>query len=384
MYEGQNEIGVAHFLEHIVMDGTRKYPTEKEISNLIEDTGGYRNASTNKENIEYSVKVLKENIKSAFEYLSEIVINPLIKEEDIEKQKKIIEQEILRFKGNPEEFSQRLIYSALFPNTRLGGLNTGDIDDIKKITRESLLSYHNRTHNAGNMVLSVSGDITKEKVQEFAELYMSSIKSGEKILPINLSILPRKEYLFEKRSNLKQAILTVGYQGLKRNDNDYYALELLFSILLGGSSSRLKQEIREKRALSYIVSGNNFSGRNSGIFTIRIGLDEKNILECLNIINLELKKIINGEVTKDELSKSLFYIKSSLKFTFENSLSEASYYSSKWCSTGFVNTLDKEIEFFELCSKDLELIKNVAKRFLSIDPSILIIGSENIEPLRVS
>jgi predicted Zn-dependent peptidase len=374
IYESFDEIGVAHFLEHIVSDGTKKYPNKKSLVNLIEEKGGFRNASTNKETIEYLVKVLKEDSEVAFEYLSEIVINPLIKDEDIEKQKKIIEQEILRFKANPEEFSQRLIYSVVFPNTRLGKLNTGDVDDIKKINRKTIMTYHEKTHVANNMILVVSGNLSLEETKVFAERYFKSIKSSEKIQPVDSRSEPITEPQFELKTDSKQSILNVAYKGFNSNDNRKYVLNLIFRLLLRGSNSRLFNEIREKRALAYSVSGSNAVGRNHGMFSIRVGISKDKIPECLNIINTELNKITSENISKDELAKSLAFIKAGQAFLFEDSLSEASYYSNLWCSSGEIQPFEEELKKYQLTSGNIELIQNTAKEIFSNNPSILIIG----------
>lgn len=374
IYESSNEIGVSHFLEHIVSDGTKKYPTKKELVNLIEEKGGFRNASTNKETIEYLVKVLKEDSEIAFEYLSEVVINPLIKDEDIEKQKKIIEQEILRFKANSEEFSQRLIYSVVFPNTRLGGLNTGDIDDIKKINRKTILSYHEKTHVANNMIIVISGNLSLEESKKFIERYFKSIKSGEKTKPLDIIVKPITKPQFELKIDSKQSILNVAYKGFNSNDSRKYALNLIFRVLLRGSNSRLFNEIREKKALAYSVSGNNAVGRNHGIFSIKVGLSQDKIPECLDIINTELSKIISENISRDELAKSFAFIKAGQAFSFEDTLSEASYYSNLWCSTGSIKSFEEELDKYQLTANNIELIQKTAKDIFSTDPSILIIG----------
>ena len=373
IYESSNEIGVAHFLEHIVSEGTEKYQTEKELANLIDERGGIRNASTNKETIEYTVKVLREDSEIAFEYLSEIFSHPLIRNEDIEKQKKIIEQEIYRFKSDPEKLAQRLIYSVLFPETRIGGFTTGDVNDIKNISRSNILSYHNKTHCAKNTVLSICGNVSMEKVKMLAEKYFGNIVSGEKMPIADSNVIPKNEPVLEIVPNLKQTILTVGYQGFKSDDRNHYVVDILSTILTRGKSSRLFYEIREKRALAYMVGSNNFSGRNLGIFTIQVGLANEKISECLGIIKTELKKIMSENLLKDELYKALSFIKSNIAFSVENSLLEASYYSRLWCSTGAIKTINEELAHYESIIKAPDFIKEIAIKTFSINPAILII-----------
>lgn len=374
MYESSEEIGVAHFLEHIVSDGTEKYPTEKRLAELIDERGGARNAITNKETIEYVVKVLKEDSEIAFEYLSEISIHPLIRDEDVQKQKKIIEQEIYRFKSDPEKFAQRLIYSAIFPDTRIGGLTTGDVDDVKRISQSNILSYHYRTHCAKNMVLSVCGNISEEAVLVLARKYFGDLTSGEKLSPIDLHVVPKNEPMLQIMPDLKQAILAVGYQGFRSGDKDHYVADILSVLLTRGKSSRLFYEIREKRALAYMVNSNNFNGRNIGVFTIQVGLANDKVSECLEIIKTELKKVTSSDLPEVELNKALAFIRSNIAFSFENSLFEASYYSRLWCFTGIVQPIERELDYYESIIHTPSLIQETAKKMFSVNPAVLIIG----------
>ncbi len=374
MYESLDEIGVAHFLEHIVSDGTEKFPTERQLAELIDERGGSRNATTNKETIEYVVKVLKEDSETAFEYLSEISSHPLIRDEDIEKQKKIIEQEIYRFKSDPEKFAQRLIYSVIFPGSRIGGLTTGDVDDVKKISRSAILSYHQRTHCAKNMVLTVCGNISEDQVLILAKKYFESIESGEKLPLIDLHVVPQKEPMLQNMPDSKQAVLVVGYRGFKSEDKDHYISNILSVLLTRGKSSRLFYEIREKRALAYVVGSNNFNGRNFGVLTIQVGLANDKVSECLEIIRDELDKISSNNLPKSELNKALAFIRSNIAFSFENSLSEASYYSTLWCFTGTIQSIEQELENYESIIHSPDLIQKTAEKMFSVNPAILILG----------
>jgi predicted Zn-dependent peptidase len=377
MYESADEIGVAHFLEHITFDGTEKYPDDQKFAAYIEDRGGFRGASTSKETIEYVAKVLKEDAEIAFDCLSQMVIHPLVREEDIQKEKKIIEQEIYRFKNNPEDYAPRLMYSALFPGTRMGALNTGDVDDIKKISRLGIVSYLNKTHCARNAVLSVCGNISEDHLRNLITTYFGNMKSGEKIPFIDVSVMPKKDPLFETRQGLKQAVVAVGYQGFTTGDSRHYAADLLSRLLVRGKSSRLNYEIRERRALAYTIQGGNNSDRNSGTFTIRVGMAEEKISECFQVIREELKKIASEPILQNELEKALALVTSNIAFSFENSLAEASYHSDTWCSTGTVQTVNEELAEYKKVAGNPSLMQEVATKLFSPDPAVLVISGKN-------
>ncbi|MDP3962285.1 MAG: insulinase family protein, partial [bacterium] len=279
-----------------------------------------------------------------------------------------------RFKSDPEKFAQRLIYSAVFPGTRIGGLTTGDVDDIKIITQSSILSYYQRTHCAKNMVLSVCGNISEKQVLSLSQKYFGNLKSGEKLYQIKLRVVPEKEPVLEIIPSLKQTVLSIGYQGFRSEDKDHYVADILSVLLTRGKSSRLYYEIREKRALAYIVNSNNFNGRNTGIFTIQVGLANDKVLECLNIIKTELKKVTSGDLPEDELNKVMAFVRSNIAFSFENSLFEASYYSKSWCFTGTVQPIEEEFNNYESIVRTPSLIQETARKMFSVRPAILIIG----------
>ncbi|MEK7609741.1 MAG: pitrilysin family protein [Patescibacteria group bacterium] len=379
IYESFEEIGVAHFLEHIVSDGTEKYPSKKLLTNLIDKKGGFRNAFTNKETIEYVVKVLKEESETAFEYISEITKNPLIREEDIQKQKNIIEQEINRFKSDPEKLAQRQIYSLLFPGIRVGGLVTGDVGDVKRITGSSIRSYHNKTHNTKNMVLVVCGNISLVQAKEFTVKYFGDMRSDKKLPLSTVQVVQRTEPLVQVIPGLKQAILTVGYRAFKTDEPEHYVTDLLSMVLTRSKSSRLYTEIREKNSLAYSINSSNFNGRNIGIFSINVGLAKDKILTCLNIIHTELKNITLTPISDIELNRALAFIKSSIVFSFENTLNEASHYSNFWCSTNKIQSVDQELLNYESVAKNPDKILATAQKLFSVKPSILVTSAEIID-----
>ncbi len=379
MFENNDEIGVAHFLEHIVLDGTKKYPSKKLLSGLIDERGGVRNASTNKERIEYTVKVLKDDAEIAFDFLSQIIIHPLIFEEDISKEKKIIEQEINRIKSDPEKYSERLIYSGLFPGTRLGMLNTGDIEDINKLTRDKIVGFHKKTHSAKNMVLSIVGDISEDEVNAFVKQYFNELEGGSKILPIEISSNISGRPTIVNMQGLKQTTLTLGYRSFPANTDESYALDIISKILMMGSTSRLRYEIREKMALAYALSGSNHRSRNYGIFTIHIGLDQNRVNECINAIKGEFDKIKNELISQEELNKAYTFIKSGQIFGFENSLTLASFYSDLWSTEEVSISVEDILAKYERIYNNPAYIQEVAKKVFSVEPVIQLIGS-NIPP----
>ena len=373
-YELPSEIGAAHFLEHIVMDGTENYPDEKAIAGLIEERGGFRNAFTNRETVEYVVKLLKEDATVGFEYLSEIVRRPLVNTDAVAKQKKIIEQEILRFKNSPASFAPRLLYAAMYPGTRMGALNTGEIADVQRLSRDILVEYHWRTHVAGNMALAVCGDISLEETLELAKRHFGTMRSGERIAPLVFPAEPAKEPLREQRPDAKQSVIAIGFPAFAADNPHQYAAHLLMHVLCTGSASRLNYEIREKRGLAYSVSANHDAGRTGGLLSIHAGVAEENVSECLDIIRKEVKNIITNPLSAEERNKALSFVKAGRAFRFEDSLPEASNLSWQWCMTGKVQT--DEMEMYAKVAANAGAIQQTAKRLFAHEPAIALITAK--------
>ena len=373
IYETKDEVGVAHFMEHLVSDGTEKYPTTEAVSLRIDGRGGTRSAITNKETIEYTVRVLAEDAEIDFDYLSQIIIHPLLRDVDIENQKKIITQEINRLKANPEQVIQRHVYTVLFPSSRLASFVTGDVADVKRISRAESTSYHQRTHCAKNMIISVCGGITVGQVREFTEKYFGELTSGQKISRIVIPDTKIGQPLSIQIPKIDQAFLALGYRGFDASTPAHYAANILSILLSRGKSSRLFREVREKRALAYAVFCSHFASRNFGTFMIQTGLSQENIAQCIEVIKAELAKTVSIEVTDDELKKILAQIRANYAFSFESTLSEASFYARSWCNLGKNETMEQQLTDYEAVIHNPGFISETAARMFAGEPAIVTI-----------
>ncbi|MES3031260.1 MAG: pitrilysin family protein [Patescibacteria group bacterium] len=372
IYDVKGSEGGAHFLEHVVFDGTEKYPSEQKLSGLIEEKGGQRNGATGKETVEYWTKTMIEDVEVGFDYISQVLLHPLLKEVDIEREKKIIEQEINVFTADAEKYSQRAIFKILFPNSSLGKFNTGEIRDLQKITREKILSHMEATYKAGNAVLVICGDVPLEKIKNLAEKYFKDLKPGNRVAPPSAESLPLKESVIEYR-DIGHSLLSMAFKTFPASDPRKYALDLIQSILTKGRTSRLFSEIREKRALAYVIGSYPIYTRANGGFVIRVGVTEQKIEETISVIKSELKKLTIELVSEDEIKKAYIMMKAHQAFILEDSLKKASYYSEMFCLTGSIKNLEEEYSLYEEVIRNPELIRETAKAIFAQDPAILIL-----------
>jgi len=367
-YEKADEVGVAHFLEHAVFDGTKKYPSREKLSGLIQNLGGSFGGSTGRDGVKYWVRLVKKDVEQGFGFLSELVLQPLIEEKLMGKNKGIIEQEINRFKDSADLYVPRIASKLLFPNQRYGMLNSGDVEDIKSITREKVLSFIKENYIAQNFVLGISGDLDVDLINCLASKYFSVVPVGHTLELPSPTKSPFLDLYVENRPTLKQAHCEVCFYGYTDNDAKKYACAILSSALGGGVLSRLFKSIRGK-GLAYVVGSHiNFS-QKYGILSIYAGLSENNLNKSLVLIKKEIDKIKEKLITKEEYERVLSRISASYIFAAEDSLNRASYYADLVLFDKKVRSHLEEIERFKAVTR--EEVREVANEIFSQNPKIV-------------
>ena len=258
----------------------------------------------------------------------------------------------------------------------MGYLNTGDIKDIKPISRENILNYHKRTHCGNNMVICVCGDITLSDTENVVKKYFQNLPDGRRINEIKIVphiTSPKVEYI----SGIKQDLLTLAYNTFPIKNKESYAIDLVYKVLMATGTSRIRYKIREKMALAYLVRGTNYRGINYGISSFQVGTDSKNVDLCINSIKDELYKITKEIIFDSELEKVYSFIKSNYIFNLENSLNLASFYSDLWCSNENIENVGNILKVYNDIVKDKEYIRQISQKVFSVEPAILIVKPEN-------
>lgn len=319
----KNEInqnyGCAHFLEHMLFKGTKRR-TAKDIAEIIDGIGGVINAYTTHEFTAFYTKTLKEEADTAIDVLHDMLFHSLFDNEEIEKEKKVILEEINMYEDDPNSFIQEEFSKNLFKDNELGYSILGDKNLIKKINKEILLKYYEDHYRPENMIVAVTGNFD-EKLINSIEKYFSLEK--EEVL-INTPIDENVEFsndfgikVFE-RENINQIYFAIGMEGKGKIDPDYNKLVLLNNILGGSSSSYLFQEIREKRSLCYDIGSFNTAYRNTGELLISGGANMENFELALEGIFEIIEKMIKSGITINEFNRTKKQIKSQTVMAFEN------------------------------------------------------------------
>lgn len=340
-YEIQKYQGISHLIEHMLFKGTNKRKNTLEISQAIEGIGGEINASTSKETTHIYAKVPQKQFKTAFDVLADIILNSVMREDDLRKEKNVIIEEIKKYEDIPEELVEILLDRIMWKNHPLGRSILGDEKSVSNIQREDLLSYKNRFYCPNNLVISVAGNIKIAEVILQIEKYFKRTENGEikKYLPVKDNQKTTQIGIKFKKS--KQTHLSFGFPGISRLDPDKYSLDLLDIILGSGLSSRLFQKIRVEKSLAYDIHSFVQYFNDTGSFNIYAGISSNKIKETIQTILEELNKIEEDVLKEDELRKAKEMYKGVLSLSLESTLSNAFWLGNRMLLCGRPSTFDE-------------------------------------------
>jgi len=279
------EKGISHFIEHMLYKGT---PTRdwKQIAEEIERNGGVLNGFTSEEITAYFCKMPSKHLDIALDVLSDIIKNPLFDEKELEKERKVIFEEIKMIHDRPFHYALGETQKALYDGT-LNVDNIGTYETVNSIDRKKIVEKFKQVYQPNNLILCVVGDAEFEKIIDFAEKNFGDKKGEVPMQKFNL----KNETKTEKRSGLDQASLVFAYHVPLANDKKNYAAGVLSALMAEGSSSRLFSEIREKRNLAYAIKGDSSINKNFSYNFIYAGTMKENVEEVKELILGEFKKV---------------------------------------------------------------------------------------------
>jgi len=346
-HEVKKHQGISHVIEHMLFKGTSKRQNTFEISQAIEGIGGEINASTSKEITYLYAKVPQEQFKTAFDVLADIILDSLMREEDLHKEKNIIIEEIKKYQDIPEELVEILLDKIMWKNHPLGEPILGDEKSVVNIQREDLLAYINTFYRPNNLVISIAGNIKIEEVILQVNKYFKIIEKGEvkKYLPAKDNQKNIQIGIKFKKSN--QTHLSLGFPGISRLDPNKYSVDLLDIILGSGLSSRLFQKIRVRKSLAYDIHSFVQYFNDIGSFNIYAGIDSSKLRETIQTILEELNKIKDNHLKEDELKKAKEMYKGALILSLESTLSRAFWLGNRMFFYGRTSTFDEIKEKIE-------------------------------------
>jgi predicted Zn-dependent peptidase len=326
-YEQKETSGISHFLEHMLFKGTEKRKTPLEVAEDLDKVGGVYNAFTGEEYTGYYAKVNVDKFSLALDWVSDIYLNSLLPEKEIDKERGVIKEEINMYFDNPMAHCELLFQELLYGDQPAGWNIAGTKETVSAITRKDLSSYMESQYKAENTVVVVAGNINKEKVEEEVALAFSKIKTGEpkKAHPVVEKQEEPAVLNFYKETDQTHIIL--GARAFNMFSEHRYSQEVLASILGGMMSSRLFSKIREEMGLAYYIKTSIDDNPDTGVLYTRAGVENSKTEDAVKAIMNEYKKITEEKVTEKELTKTKEHIKGKTAISLESSDSLAYFHA---------------------------------------------------------
>jgi predicted Zn-dependent peptidase len=277
--------GISHCLEHMFFKGTKKR-SARDIAFEIDSLGGDLNAFTSRENTTFYIKVLDEYLEKGIELLSDIFLHPIFPEDELEKEKKIIKEEIKMVEDTPDEYVHDLFNQTIWGDTGLGQAVLGRRETVKSFTKNDLLTHIRRYYGTRDIVVSCAGNFDHDSLIHNLKKNLGNLRRGSEPERRPPPQYEGKVSVFKK--DLAEAHICLGVKGISQVSKDRYSLFVLNTILGAGISSRLFQEIREKRGLAYSIYSFIASYFDTGIWGVSAGVSRKKVREVLELIIKEM------------------------------------------------------------------------------------------------
>jgi predicted Zn-dependent peptidase len=328
-YETKKISGISHFLEHMYFKGTKKRLSTIAIAEILDKVGGIYNAFTGGEYTGYFAKVDSTHLDLALDWVSDIFLNSTLPEKEIEKEKKVIIEEINMRNDHPMEHVQILWTKLLYGDQPAGWDVAGEKESVVKINRENLIEYMKSQYVAKNTVISLAGNFNEDSVIEKVKKYFSKINTQKPIeKPMVIEKQTKPALLLNPRET-DQAHICLGVRAFNLFHPKRYAQELLAVILGGMMSSRIFLEVRSKLGIAYYVSTTSEANPDTGFIYTQAGLDNQNVKKGILTVLKEYQKISNKKVSKKELKKAKDYLKGKTTLLLEPSDSKASFFAGQ-------------------------------------------------------
>jgi predicted Zn-dependent peptidase len=316
--ESEAEHGVSHVLEHMAFKGT-KSRSALEIAATIENVGGDLNAATSVEHTGYFARVLKEDVPLAGDILSDILQNSLFEKSELDREQQVIVQEIGAARDNPDDYVFDLFQQAAYPDQPIGRTILGTVESVRSFSPETVRAYMDRNYVGDHMVVCAAGNVNHDALVDIAAERFRTLRADGAPVPEKAHYVGGDQRVL---SDHEQAHIVLGFEGRAYNSDGFYAAQILASILGGGMSSRLFQEVREKRGLCYSVYSFHWAFADSGIFGIAASTGEDEVTDLVPVVIDELQKATET-ITDEEVIRVRNQIRAGLLMSLESPSSRA-------------------------------------------------------------
>jgi predicted Zn-dependent peptidase len=346
--ETDAKAGVSHFIEHLLFKGSQSY-TAQQIAEIFDGLGGELNAATSREHTMVYARVPDGHVQTALDLMTEMVFAPTFS--DLNSEREVVLEEIAMYEDTPQELVHDLFSEAVFGHHALGRPVIGTADVISSVTKRVLSTYHRQMYAGGNVVIAAAGNIEHNKLVRMLERAQSQQRppAGGPRVRRPLVKAPPPDYRFAKKST-EQYHVCLGAPGIARSDRRRFAASILDSVLGGSASSRLFQEIREKRGMAYSVYSFASQYTDTGLVGIYVGTREENVGPCMEIAAEQLADIAAGNLRPEEIERAKENLKGRILLSMEST-------SNRMTRLGKSLITDTELLSFERIIAEIEAVQ---------------------------
>ena len=368
-YETADVNGISHFVEHMVFKGTAKR-NSLQISEDIENVGGHTNAYTSREFTVFYAKMLKNDTELALDVLSDFVMAPTFDAAEMVKEKEVVVQEIKQTNDDPSDIVFDYFNETAFADQPIGRSILGTADLVRSFDAEKLRKYMQSNYAAENIVVAAAGNLKHDDFVKMVDKRMGGLRAKTSYTKAP-QIYTGGEFI--KTRDIEQAQVLLGFNGVDYHHELYYPIAIMSNILGGGMSSRLYQEIREKRGLVYTVYSFANSHTESGLFGVYAGLNQEEIKNYMPVVADEIKKIVNEQVSDKELNRVKVQFKANILMALESSSSTAEVIARHQLCHNRNIPMEEIVEKIEKVNKD-DILK-AAQFIFAGKPTYTLLGN---------
>ena len=361
--EQQGEEGLSHFLEHMFFKGTKRR-SATQISREIDALGGEMNAFTTRETTTFYVKVLDQQLEAALELLSDLFHRSRFDAKEVEKEKQVVLEEIRMVQDDPEDLVQELHMKHTLRDHPLGRPILGDAARIEELARQDLLAYIRAHYDPRQTVIAVAGNFSWKRLEQLLLRYFGTLHDATGVMPHRLPPEVSSGVLVQKKS-LEQVHLCLGLRGVAAGDKDRYAAHALNGVLGGSVSSRLFQEVREKRGLVYSIYSFLSTYSDVGMLTIYAGTRPREVQRVIQLVRRELRRMHSQGIESKDLARVKNQMKGSLMLSLEGSHSRMSKLAKDELSQGCYVSLKQMTAEIDRVTPDQ--VYRVGRELLNLD-----------------
>ena len=372
--EAPDENGLAHFIEHMVFKGTERRSAEA-IAREMDSVGGMLDAFTSKEQICFNAKVLDEHLPIAFDVIADLILRPNFDSEDVTKEQQVILEEIKMDMDNPEYLLHEVFTRGFWPEHPLGRPILGTPETVKNFNRQVLKTRFASWFAPDHLVVTAAGNVAHEQVLDLVTREFGHLQPSGQHTP---HIAPRTEapIHLEKKRDLEQVHLCVGVPSVPLGHEDRFGVAVLNNLLGGGMSSRLFQNIREKRGLAYAVFSEITPYSDAGMLTVYAGSAKETVGQVLDLIVSEFRDLKKSLVTEEELTRSKNHLKGSLMLSLESTSARMSNLARQELYFRRFYSLDEILDSIEAVTR--EQLQSLARQyFRAEDTAVTVLGNLN-------